>query len=118
MINLHESMGLNRDQTSDSWVCSQACYQLCYAAWSSLINTYPLTSIGILRIISSSNLYNQQYQLYFFFHMQELQVGVERTMKAVQNPMSLVSIQMYHATLSGYIQNYSMITEHSSHNEA
>ena len=30
MINLHKSIGPDWDQTHDPWICSQACYWLCY----------------------------------------------------------------------------------------
>ena len=54
MINLHESMGPDRDQTRDPWICSQTricsqtCYRLHYAARHKGI-CFSLSSLGIIK---------------------------------------------------------------------
>ena len=46
MINLHESTGLGRDQSPDTWICShtricnQTLYPLGYAAWYTEVRSY------------------------------------------------------------------------------
>ena len=70
MINLHESMGPDRDRTRDPWICSQTCicsqtrYRLRYAA--RLIRAFNATSRYLNDVLNINNAYfdNKVGQIY------------------------------------------------------